>query len=64
MEIDIIRRETTGAGAAVYHENDTVAKYEIMDGAPVRGTRGNETTPHTHTHAQVPNISGVHVNDH
>lgn len=37
MEIDIIKRETTGTGPNVYHENDTIAKYEIMDGAPVRG---------------------------
>lgn len=37
MEIDIIKRESTGTGPNVYHENDTVAKYEIMDGAPVRG---------------------------
>lgn len=39
MEIDIIKRETTGTGPSVYHENDTIAKYEIMDGAPVRGER-------------------------
>lgn len=38
MEIDIIKRETTGTGPSVYHENETIAKYEIMDGAPVRGT--------------------------
>lgn len=37
MEIDIIKRETTGSGPNVYHENETIAKYEIMDGAPVRG---------------------------
>lgn len=37
MEIDIIKRETTGTGPSIYHENDTIAKYEIMDGAPVRG---------------------------
>lgn len=37
MEIDIIKRETTGTGPSVYHENETIAKYEIMDGAPVRG---------------------------
>ncbi|XP_071031077.1 vacuolar protein sorting-associated protein 26B-like isoform X2 [Oncorhynchus clarkii lewisi] len=37
MEINIIKRETTGTGTNVYHENDTIAKYEIMDGAPVRG---------------------------
>lgn len=40
MEIDIIKRETTGTGPNVYHENDTIAKYEIMDGAPVRGEKG------------------------
>ncbi|KTG04757.1 hypothetical protein cypCar_00002708 [Cyprinus carpio] len=37
MEIGIIKRESTGTGPSVYHENDTIAKYEIMDGAPVRG---------------------------
>lgn len=37
MEIDIVKRESTGTGPNVYHENDTIAKYEIMDGAPVRG---------------------------
>lgn len=42
MEIDIIKRETTGTGPNVYHENDTIAKYEIMDGAPVRGERAQE----------------------
>lgn len=41
MEIDIIKRETTGTGPSVYHENDTIAKYEIMDGAPVRGKKNN-----------------------
>lgn len=43
MEIDIIKRETTGTGPNVYHENDTIAKYEIMDGAPVRGEKADET---------------------
>lgn len=52
MEIDIIKRETTGTGPSVYHENDTIAKYEIMDGAPVRGkinvfTMNHEESPHT-----------------
>jgi vacuolar protein sorting-associated protein 26 len=49
MELAIIRRETTGAGALIkcngcdevapnqYHDNETLAKFEIMDGAPVRG---------------------------
>lgn len=47
MEIDIIKRETTGTGPNVYHENDTIAKYEIMDGAPVRGEHPG---PHAHSH--------------
>ncbi len=37
MEIEIRRRETTGAGSAARNESETLAKYEIMDGAPVRG---------------------------
>lgn len=37
MEIQIIRRETTGTGPSTFSENETLAKYEIMDGAPVRG---------------------------
>lgn len=45
MEIDIIKRETTGTGPNVYHENDTIAKYEIMDGAPVRGEPHGPDSP-------------------
>lgn len=37
MEIAIIKRETTGSGPNTYTENETIAKYEIMDGAPVKG---------------------------
>eukprot|EP01137_Pigoraptor_chileana_P004646 Opistho-2@46577 len=37
MELAIIKKESTGSGANLYHENETVTKYEIMDGAPVRG---------------------------
>ncbi|XP_034256009.1 vacuolar protein sorting-associated protein 26B-like isoform X1 [Thrips palmi] len=41
MEIAIIKRETTGSGVSIgpnsYLENETIAKYEIMDGAPVKG---------------------------
>ena len=37
MEVAIIKRESTGSGANTYNENETVAKFEIMDGAPVRG---------------------------
>ncbi|EFJ42180.1 hypothetical protein VOLCADRAFT_77226 [Volvox carteri f. nagariensis] len=36
MEIEIKRKETTGSGNSTHNENDTIAKYEIMDGAPVR----------------------------
>ncbi|KAF2348907.1 Glycosyl transferase family 1 [Trinorchestia longiramus] len=37
MEIAIMKRETTGSGPNTFNENETIAKYEIMDGAPVRG---------------------------
>jgi len=37
MEIEIRRRETTGSGSSMHNESETLAKYEIMDGAPVRG---------------------------
>uniref|UniRef100_A0A8C4RAK2 VPS26, retromer complex component B n=1 Tax=Eptatretus burgeri TaxID=7764 RepID=A0A8C4RAK2_EPTBU len=37
MELDIIRRETMGSGPNAFDDHDTLAKYEIMDGAPVRG---------------------------
>lgn len=41
MEIEIKRRESVGSGAATRNEAETIAKYEIMDGAPVKG----ETVP-------------------
>lgn len=37
MELQIIKREITGTGPNAFSENETVAKFEIMDGAPVRG---------------------------
>lgn len=37
MEIAIIKRESTGTGPNMFTENETIAKYEIMDGAPVKG---------------------------
>ncbi len=37
MEIAILKKENTGNGPNIYAENETIAKYEIMDGAPVRG---------------------------
>ncbi|PKI83475.1 Vacuolar protein sorting-associated protein 26 [Malassezia vespertilionis] len=41
MELSIIRRETTGNAPNQYNESETITKFEIMDGAPVRG----ETIP-------------------
>ena len=32
MEIAIIKREQTGSGPNIFTENETIAKYEIMDG--------------------------------
>ncbi|ODM92194.1 Vacuolar protein sorting-associated protein 26B-A [Orchesella cincta] len=37
MELGIIKRETTGAGQNTFNENETIVKYEIMDGSPVKG---------------------------
>ncbi|XP_012562049.3 vacuolar protein sorting-associated protein 26B isoform X1 [Hydra vulgaris] len=37
MELAIIKREIAGTGPNTYTENETIAKYEIMDGAPVKG---------------------------
>ena len=41
MEVDIIRREQTGNGPSTYTETDSIGKYEIMDGGPIKG----ETIP-------------------
>lgn len=37
MELEIRRRESSGSGSSTYVETETVAKFELMDGAPVRG---------------------------
>jgi vacuolar protein sorting-associated protein 26 len=37
MDLEIRRRESTGAGASTHVETETLAKFELMDGAPVRG---------------------------
>ena len=37
MELAIIRREAAGSGAQQYNESETITKFEVMDGAPVRG---------------------------
>lgn len=59
MEIDIIKRETTGTGPSVYHENDTIAKYEIMDGAPVRGEQRVSPTAARCFYQEVPRGSST-----
>lgn len=41
MELSLIRRETVGSGANQISESTTVVRFEIMDGAPVKG----ETIP-------------------
>nr|GLL23178.1 vacuolar protein sorting-associated protein 26A [Ipomoea trifida] len=37
MDLEIRRRESTGSGATAHVETETLAKFELMDGAPVRG---------------------------
>ena len=37
MEIALLRRESAGTGPSLYNETETLLKYEIMEGAPVRG---------------------------
>lgn len=37
MELSLIRRETVGNGPQAITENETLYKFEIMDGAPVKG---------------------------
>ena len=37
MELAVIRREAAGAGPNQHNESETITKYEVMDGAPVRG---------------------------
>ncbi|KAM7493164.1 hypothetical protein LguiB_027773 [Lonicera macranthoides] len=37
MDLEIRRRESTGSGANTHVETEMLAKFELMDGAPVRG---------------------------
>ncbi|KAL4297410.1 hypothetical protein GQ457_12G000360 [Hibiscus cannabinus] len=37
MELEIRRRESTVSGATTHVETETLAKFELMDGAPIRG---------------------------
>jgi len=41
MEMQILKRESTGSGAQMYNESEVITQYEIMDGAPIKG----ETIP-------------------
>jgi len=37
MELCLIRRESTGSAPNLLNENNNISKFEIMDGAPVKG---------------------------
>ncbi|CAM9329162.1 unnamed protein product [Heterosigma akashiwo] len=37
MEVAIVRREAAGSATNQYNETETITKYEVMDGAPVKG---------------------------
>lgn len=37
MELAVIRREAAGMGANAYNESENIVKYELMDGAPIKG---------------------------
>jgi len=37
MELQILKRETTGSGPNLCNETEVITKYEIMDGAPIKG---------------------------
>lgn len=37
MELAVIRRETAGSGNNTYNESENITKFELMDGAPVKG---------------------------
>jgi vacuolar protein sorting-associated protein 26 len=41
MELQLLKRETTGVGATRMEDEEAVVKFELMDGSPVRG----ETIP-------------------
>jgi vacuolar protein sorting-associated protein 26 len=37
MELAVIRRESAGSGQNTYNESENITKFELMDGAPVKG---------------------------
>ena len=47
MDLEIRRRESTGPGANTHVETETFAKFELMDGAPVRGTQEAQIRSYT-----------------
>lgn len=56
MEIELRRRETARIGSNPRNESEIIGKYEIMDGAPVKG----ETVPIRSTaHFMTPSIFPV-----
>ena len=36
MELQIIKRETIGAGSGAISDNEVITKFEIMDGGPIK----------------------------
>jgi len=41
MEMQILKKESTGSGPSVLNDNEVITQFEIMDGAPIKG----ETIP-------------------
>merc|ERR1719453_2116084 len=37
MELAVIRREAAGVGTSSHNESENIVKYELMDGAPIKG---------------------------
>ena len=37
MEVAILKKETTFQDSAAYNESDNLMRFEVMDGAPVKG---------------------------
>lgn len=53
MELEVRRRESTGSGPNTYVETETLAKYELMDGAPVRGTLRCDFSDYYHSSIEI-----------
>ncbi|CAE7698431.1 vps26 [Symbiodinium microadriaticum] len=64
MELAVIRRESAGSGQNTYNESENITKFELMDGAPVKGEvipirLFLSHLPLTPTHRSVNNIFSV-----